>query len=64
MSPSKQKGGEAMKKRFNLYYLFLEEKEQLKLSKEKSAEIWTIVEAFFHALKKTQPALPTDEKEE
>lgn len=53
-----------MKKRFNLYYLFLEEKEQMKLSKEKSVEIWTIIEAFFHALKKTHPALPTKEEEE
>lgn len=60
----KQKGGEAMKKRFNLYYLFLEEKEQLKMTKEKSAEIWMIIEAFFHALKKTQPALPMKKEEE
>lgn len=52
-----------MKKRFNLYYLFLEEKEQLKLSKEKSAEIFMLIEAFFHALKRIQPALPMDEKE-
>jgi hypothetical protein len=52
-----------MKKRFNLYYLFFEEKEQLKLSKEKSLEIWLIIETFFHALKKTQPALPMEEKE-
>ena len=52
-----------MKKHFNLYYLFLEEKEQQKLSKEKSAEIWSIIEAFFHALKKTQPALPMDKEE-
>lgn len=59
----KQKGGNTMKKRFNLYYLFLEEKEQLKLSKEKSAEIWNIINAFFQALKKTQQALPMDEKE-
>ena len=53
-----------MKKRFNLYHLFLEEKEQLKLSKEKSAEIWKIIEAFFHAVKSTQQALPTDKKED
>ena len=59
----KQKGGNAMKKRFNLYYLFLEEKEQLKLSKEKSAEIWKIIEAFFHSLKKTQQALPMEKEE-
>jgi len=52
-----------MKKRLNLYYLFQEEKEQLKMSKEKSAEILAIIEAFFHALKKTQPALPTNEEE-
>ena len=52
-----------MKKRFNLYYLFQEEKEQLKLSKEKSAEIWEIINAFFQALSKNQPALPMDEKE-
>ena len=52
-----------MVKRFNLYYLFLEEKEPLKLSKEKSAEIWKIIEAFFHAVKRTQQALPMDEKE-
>ena len=58
----KQKGGNAMK-RFNLYYLFLEEKEQLKLSKEKSAEIWQIIEAFFHAVKRTQQALPMEEEE-
>ena len=59
----KQKGENVMKKHFNLYYLFLEEKEQQKLSKEKSAEIWSIIEAFFHALKKTQPALPMDKEE-
>jgi hypothetical protein len=59
----KQKGGCAMKKRFNLYYLFLEEKEQLKLSKEKSAEIWKIIEAFFHTVKRTQQALPMEEEE-
>lgn len=64
MPPYKQKGGNAMKKRFNLYHLFLEEKEQMKLSKEKSAEIWRVIEAFFHALKKTQPALPTNEEED
>ena len=52
-----------MKKRFNLYYLFLEEKEQLKLSKEKSMEIWKIIEAFFHAVKRTHPALPMEGKE-
>ena len=50
-------------KRFNLYYLFLEEKEQLKLSKEKSAEIWQIIEAFFHAVKRTQQALPMEDEE-
>ena len=53
-----------MKKRFNLYYLFLEEKEQLKLSKEKSAEIWKVIEAFFRAVKNTQQALPTKEEED
>ena len=53
-----------MKKRLNLYYLFLEEKEQTKMTKEKNAEVLRIIEAFFHAMKKTQPALPTDQKEE
>ena len=52
-----------MVKRFNLYYLFSEEKEQLKLSKEKSAEIWKIIEEFFHAVKRTQQALPMEKEE-
>ena len=59
----KQKGENVMKKHFNLYYLFLEEKEQQKLSKEKSAEIWSIIEAFFHAVKRTQQALPMEKEE-
>ena len=63
LHPFISKGGNAMKKRFNLYYLFQEEKEQLKLSKEKSSEIWEIINAFFQALRKNQPALPMDEKE-
>ena len=59
----KQKGENVMKRHFNLYYLFWEEKEQLKLSQEKSAEIWSIIEAFFCALKKIQPTLPMDKEE-
>ena len=52
-----------MYKRLNLYRLFLDEKEKTKLSREESAEIWNYLEAFLDDLKRTDPALPGDEKE-
>ena len=54
-----------LKKRFNLYYLFSEEKARMKMSREKHMEIWKVLEAFFHATNHNRPTLPeNNEKEE
>ena len=47
-----------MQERLNLYYIFLEEKEQLKLSEEKSAEIWRKIEDRFCAPECEQSTTP------
>ena len=39
-----------MRKRFNLFYIFSEEKQKKQMSKEKGAEIWKNIEKLFQVL--------------
>ena len=52
-----------MGKHFNLYYLFLEEKEKSKLTKEETTEIWKSIEQLFTTLKRKLAVLPEEKKE-
>ena len=54
----------SLRKHFNLYYIFQEDKERFKMSREKSLEIWRMIEKLFCTLSNKQPILPENIEKE